>query len=208
RRTGMGRSMAAVDPATEPADAVFDHARSKRRYQITRKDGKLWHRELLLTGGTEEIVLAEYPLKYAVGSGRYARTYLVEADGFLLESPVTWYAARQSWEMSPGYDRADHQGFERPVGEGCLGCHAGQAEAIGKSQNRMQIQEAAIGCERCHGPGSLHVEQHALRQGGAKGGDDNHSEGVDYTIVNPRHLPRERAEAVCQQCHLHSAATV
>src|SRR5262245_20553746 len=94
RQTGMGSSTAEVDPAKEPPDAVFDHPRSKSRFQITRKDGKLWHRELLLTTGSADVVLAEYPLKYVVGSGIHARTYLVEADGFLMESPVTWYRAR------------------------------------------------------------------------------------------------------------------
>ncbi|MCI0461437.1 MAG: hypothetical protein L0Z62_31185 [Gemmataceae bacterium] len=217
RRTGMGCSMAEVDAAREPADAAFDHPVSKRRYQITRKQGQLWHRELLLPArlpdlsagspgpaGPEEVVLSEYPLKYVVGSGRHARTYLVEAEGFLVESPVTWYASRKSWGMSPGYDRANHLGFQRGVGEGCLVCHAGHAQAVGHSLHRMQIKEAAISCERCHGPGSLHVAHHQARKGEAGGprGD------IDYTIVNPPHLSRELAEAVCQQCHLHSAAAV
>lgn len=200
RATGMGISTAAIDPANEPPDAVFDHAKSKRRYQIVRKDGKLWHRELLLTDGREEIVLSEYPLTYVVGSGRHARGYLAEAEGFLVESPVSWYEARKAWDMSPGYDRADHMGFARGVSDNCLICHAGHADPIGKSLHRMHIKEAAISCERCHGPGSLHVD---LRKAG-KGPIGE----VDYTIVNPTHLSRELAEAVCQQCHLHSAATV
>src|SRR5207302_1599793 len=33
-RTGMGRSMADLDPAHEPPDGAFDHPASKRRYQI------------------------------------------------------------------------------------------------------------------------------------------------------------------------------
>src|SRR5262249_23088092 len=67
RRTGMGRSMALVDPAREPPDAAFDHPPSKRRYQVQRREGQLWHRELLLGGGTKEVLLAEHPLKYVVG---------------------------------------------------------------------------------------------------------------------------------------------
>jgi tetratricopeptide (TPR) repeat protein len=202
RETGMGHSMAEVDAALAPADAVFDHPSSKRRYQITRKDGKLWHRELLLTAGTEEIVLAEYALKYVVGSGRQAHTYLVEADDFLVESPVSWYKGRQAWGMSPGYDRPDQQGFQRAIGESCLACHAGQATAKGKSEHRMQIQEAALSCERCHGPGSLHVADRTNHKA------EPAPAAIDYTIVNPKHLSRELAEAVCQQCHLHSAITV
>src|SRR5262245_33908319 len=66
-RTGMGRSMAEVDLGREPPDADFDHELSKRRYQVRRKDGRLWHRELLLTREPDEVVLSEFPLKYVVG---------------------------------------------------------------------------------------------------------------------------------------------
>jgi Doubled CXXCH motif (Paired_CXXCH_1) len=203
RRTGMGRSMAEVTPDLEPPDTTFDHPASKRRYQIQRKDGQIWHREFLLTGGKDEIVLAEYPLKYVIGSGRHSRTYAVEAEGFLVESPVTWYASGKGWKMSPGYDNPHQQGFDRAVGDGCLICHAGQADAVGASLHRMQVTEAAIGCERCHGPGSLHVAHHAGRKPVAE-----RVAGVDYTIVNPAHLSRDLAEAVCQQCHLRSNATI
>jgi predicted CXXCH cytochrome family protein len=203
RRTGMGQSMAEVQADREPPDAVFDHPPSKRRYQVRRKDGALWHREFLRTDKQPEVLLCEYPLRYVVGSGRHARTYLVEADGFLVESPLTWYSSRQTWGMSPGYDKPQHLGFMRTVGEACLYCHAGKAEVVGRSLHRMHITEAAIGCERCHGPGSLHLERHAGRQR-----DDRSPDGIDYTIVNPAHLTRDLAEAVCQQCHLNSVAVV
>src|SRR5262249_46486789 len=152
----------------------------------------------------EEVVLSDYPLKYVVGSGRHSLTYLVEADGFLVESPVTWYTSKKQWGMSPGYDQPVHLGFERPADEGCLICHAGRAEAVEGSWHRMRVTEAAIGCERCHGPGSLHVERHT----GPDGGAAKPPTGTDNTIVNPAHLPRELAEAVCQQCHLRGSATV
>src|SRR5262245_20247548 len=64
RATGMGRSMAEADPAREPPDAAFDHPPSKRRYQVYRKDGRLWHRESLLGAGPPQVVLAEYPVRY------------------------------------------------------------------------------------------------------------------------------------------------
>jgi predicted CXXCH cytochrome family protein len=195
----MGRSMAKVDPDREPPDAVFDHLASKRQYQISRKDGGLWHRELLLAGQPDEVVLSEYPLKYVVGSGRHAQSYLVEVDGFLVESPVTWYTSRQAWGMSPGYGGPNQRGFRREVDEHCLFCHAGKAEAVGGSINRMHFTEIAIGCERCHGPGGLHVERHA---GQERLADSSAVGEVSDTIVNPARLPRELAEAVCQQCHL------
>jgi predicted CXXCH cytochrome family protein len=196
--TGMGRSMALVDLAREPGDAAFDHPPSKRRYEVVRRDGQMIHRELLRTDATEEIVLSEYPVAYVVGSGRHSLTYLALADGFLVESPITWYRARNGWGMSPGYDRPEHDGFERAVGTGCLMCHAGDAQAVDGSLHRMHIREPVIGCERCHGPGALHVEDRNRPAPGT----------IDYTIVNPAHLSRELAEAICQQCHLRTSALV
>jgi predicted CXXCH cytochrome family protein len=200
----MGHSMAEVDVSREPPDASFDHPLSKRRYQVRRQDGRLWHRELLLADGPGEVVLAEYPVRFVLGSGHHGRTYLVEEDGFLMESPLTWYASRQAWGMSPGYEDPRQPGFQRWVGEACLFCHAGRAEALDGSLHRMKVPEPAIGCERCHGPGSLHVELHTERQRRGAGPLGE----TDLTIVNPAHLTRELAEAVCQQCHLKPAAVV
>jgi hypothetical protein len=204
RRTGMGRSMAEVDLSREPPDAAFDHPPSKRRYEVRRRDGQLWHRELAMTAaGESEIVLSEHPVKYVTGSGRHSLTYMAEIDGFLVESPITWYRSRDGWWMSPGYDVPQHSSFQREVGQGCLVCHAGQSEALDRSLHRMRIIEATIGCERCHGPGSLHVALRTDASAAAPAAGE-----VDETIVNPAHLSRELAEAVCQQCHLRASAIV
>src|SRR5262245_20847131 len=157
QRTGMARSTAEVRPEREPPDAAFDHLASGRRYDVRRQDGQLLHRERLVSRDQADIVLNDFPLKYAIGSGRYSRTYAVEADGFLVESPVSYYAARQSWAMSPGYDGPKHKGFERAIGARCLECHVGRFEVLENSAHRYRIVEPTIGCERCHGPGSLHV---------------------------------------------------
>src|SRR5262249_51427449 len=93
---------------------------------------------------------------------------------------------------------------ERDVGQGCLICHAGRSESLGRSQHRMRVSELAIACERCHGPGSLHVEA----QEGKTPTKERSKDAIDYTIVNPRRLPRELAEGVCQQCHLRTSAPV
>ena len=97
-----------------------------------------------------------------------------------------------------------HPGFERPVIAECLVCHTGQVEAVDHSPQRLRIHEMSIGCERCHGPGSLHIAhwkshtQPPLER--SKLGDD--------TIVNPTRLSRDLEVDVCAQCHLHSAAVV
>ena len=51
-----------------------------------------------------------------------------------------------------------------------------------------------IDCERCHGPGSLHVSN---RLTGVEPEGEN-----DFAIVNPSKLDWERQIDVCQRCHL------
>jgi tetratricopeptide (TPR) repeat protein len=152
---------------------------------------------LLLADG-HELVLYDRPLKYLVGSGRFARTYLAEVDGCLVESPLSWYSSLEAWRMSPGYDVPRHSSFRRDVDADCLYCHVGRVENLPGSFSRLKILEPAIGCERCHGPGSLHVS--AQERGEATGGDD-------FSIVNPKRLARELAEGICHQCHLESVTS-
>jgi tetratricopeptide (TPR) repeat protein len=194
------RSMCRVDPASEPPDGVYDHAASGRRYRSKRNEDGLYHQEALLGPAGQELPLADERLAYLVGSGRFSRTYLVEDDGFFVESPLTWYASLNAWAMSPGYDHPHHQSFHRTITQDCLFCHAGQSEPLAGS-DRLRIRETAISCERCHGPGSLHVA-HWESPGNKPTGAE------DLTIVHPGRLPRELSEAICQQCHLNGEAQV
>jgi predicted CXXCH cytochrome family protein len=182
----------------EPPDAEFHQWKSGRMYRVYRKDGRLWHREVVPADGDEpELVLNDYPVKYAIGSGRHSRSYLIEIDGFLVESPLTWYASKKSWDMSPGYDRVDHPAFSRPAHEGCVSCHSGRVESVGKSTHRLRFDELTINCESCHGPGSMHVKRRS------QGEPVN---GIDFTIVHPAKLSRSLNEAICARCHLRSTA--
>jgi hypothetical protein len=155
---------------------------------------------VLRTSEGKEIARIEQPIRYMVGSGTYSRTFLFEADGFLHESPITWYASRKQWAMSPGYDSSHHFGFDRPVTVGCLVCHAGRVESAAGAVHRVIFREKAIGCESCHGPGSVH--QNYQRTHSHVPGED------DLTIVRPDKLSRSLQEAICAACHLHGAATV
>ena len=193
------RSLNEVSAPREPPDGEFSVPETSRVYSVYREGEELRHRQSLRTAVGSEFVLADHPLRYVVGSGHLSRTYLVEADGYLVESPITWYAASEKWWLSPGYEQHD-SGFARPVYFECLNCHAGRVTAASDSDGRLAVAETAIGCERCHGPGELHVQS---RSAGTK------LEGtIDRTIVNPEHLDRDRREAVCAQCHLDGKAAV
>jgi hypothetical protein len=199
-QTAHSQAFMPIDLTVEPPDGQFHHDASGRDYEIVRRDGQLLHRELLRDDQGNAAAQDERVLKWLVGSGRHSRTYLVEADGFLSESPVTWYASRQAWSMSPGYEHARGGGFERPADAGCLYCHVGRIEAVDGALHHLQFHEAAIGCERCHGPGAGHTARH--RGAPLKG------ETLADRIVQPASLTREQQDDVCAQCHLRGDATV
>ncbi len=204
RLTAHSLALADLDPKAEPPDGRFTHAASGRSYAIYRQGHELHHRESVRDPDGQEYATADYPIRYLVGSGRHTRSYLIEVDGFLGESPLTWYTARHTWGMSPGYDRRNHRGFERAADSSCLFCHVGRMTEPDENYQRLTIVEQPIGCERCHGPGSLHVAQErALRDGTAPAGSER-----TPTIVHPRQLPRSLGEAICAQCHLNGDSMV
>lgn len=149
----------------------------------------------------KDIVETIAPINFVVGSGKRGRAYLIEnREGYLFQSPITWYPQAGRWDLSPGYD-SRNQHFNRPITPGCLFCHADFADHVPGTANRYRgpIPGRGIGCERCHGPGELHV---ALRRKGEDPG------AVDHTIVNPARLEHSLREAVCQQCHLQGEPRV
>lgn len=198
--TSHSQAFCKAREVNEPPDSSFQHQASGKYYDVFRRDGQMWHRESLRSESGGIVVLAEYPMKYVVGSGQLARTYLVEDAGFLVESPITWYASLNAWQMSPGFDHPQTLGFQRTIDERCLFCHSGRTTSIGRERDEVLYEEEAISCERCHGPGSLHVER-------KKDAQPRTSE-VDFSIVHPARLPREENESICAQCHLESASFV
>ncbi|MBC7817771.1 MAG: hypothetical protein IAG10_12835 [Planctomycetaceae bacterium] len=200
--TAHSRALAEIDLDAEPPDGGFSDPVSQRHYRIYRQDGKLRQEESIRTSAGEPLILCDLPVRYVIGSGRFSRSYLVDRDGCLFVSPVTWYTAPKEWKLSPGYDRGN-LGFQRPVLMRCLVCHAGRVESLDRSPQRVALPTLAIDCERCHGPGELH----ARKWDGVVAGQGTNS-GPDETIFNPVHFDRQFGEDVCAQCHLHSAATV
>ncbi|MBI2803400.1 MAG: hypothetical protein HYX68_00270 [Planctomycetes bacterium] len=198
--TPHSKALSDLDPKAEPPDGAFEHKASGRSYRVYRAGGKLRHEEILRTEAGKEIARIDLPVRYLIGSGAFARTYLVEVDGFLHESPITWYPSKKKWDVSPGYDFQQHHGFERPIRLGCVACHAGRVENTDGAAHRITFHEKAIGCESCHGPGSIHQQRRARNEIAA--GEE------DLTIVNPGKLSRPLQESICASCHLSGAATI
>jgi len=158
-----------------------------RSFEVLHKDGKLLQRES--GAGFSN----EYELAYAIGSGANGISFAVKRGDHLFQAPLSWYARTQTWELSPGYEHADY-GFNRPLAAACLACHTGRPRPVALSSGRYlspPFEEAAIGCENCHGPGRKHAAS-------ARRAD----------IVNPVRLPRARAEEICMSCHQGGDARV
>jgi len=173
QKTGMARSFG---PASSlPLPATFFHSLSQREYTVIRKDEAYF-----LQRSTPFI---EKRVDYRIGSGEHSRTFAhMGENGRMVELPLSWYSEKGgSWKMSPGYDRPDHSDFRREVSDSCLFCHNGYPSEANKGLAH------GIDCQRCHGPGDLHIR--------GKG-----------TMINPAKLSPERGMEVCLQCHLESAS--
>jgi Flp pilus assembly protein TadD len=162
------------------------------RYSIIHEDGRVIHQETRHDASGRVVAQNQAEVSYVIGSGRQAFSFLIERDGFLFESPITWYARKRRWGLSPNYEVRNYH-FERPILSECLFCHANRVERTTSAINRYKtpiFRGYAIGCERCHGPGELHVRQPRV------------VDGRDVTIVNPADLEPSLRDAVCEQCHL------
>jgi predicted CXXCH cytochrome family protein len=172
-----------------------------RRFEVGRRDGRLWHRQAVLGAHGEPLAELSTGADWVVGSGQKGHSYLTERDGYLLQTAISWFAQKRRWDLSPGFDPSVLAG--RVVPASCLFCHANAVREDPGQPDRVVAPGRgldAIGCERCHGPGERHVK---ARAGGAAIGG-----GPDWSIVNPARLAPPLREAVCEQCHLEGEARV
>jgi predicted CXXCH cytochrome family protein len=180
--------ISALTPSQKPLKGSFRHQASS-----------IWFR--VYQDGTKPLFSYERPgdpstrgkqeLDYFIGSGKAGRSYLYGIDGYLYQAPVSFYAQRNQWDISPGYE-SDRELPIRPIETSCLFCHGSQVQHVDGTLNRYEspaFTQNGVGCERCHGPGSEHIEGRAR-------------------MVNPLKLSPERRDSVCAQCHLLSEVRI
>jgi hypothetical protein len=203
----MGRSLftAADAPPLEQYEGSNNPFQSGPfHFQAVREGKRMIHREWCEDASGNVVARVEIEMAYAMGSGAQARSYLSERDGLLFQSPITWFThageEKPHWGLSPGYEK-NQLHMHRAIDPRCVYCHSHSPHHVANTINRYRDPpfgphgQLAIGCERCHGPGGLHV--------------DARGEGEpDYTIVNPKYLTPALREAICEQCHLQGEAIV
>ncbi|HJZ90386.1 MAG TPA: tetratricopeptide repeat protein [Gemmataceae bacterium] len=186
------------DEKTHPTFTALDHI----DYRIDRQDGRVFHTETVRDSKGTPAAVTRVEAAVAIGSGTRGRSYLCNRDGAVYQSGISWFSEKQVWDVSPGFTGGRHA--QRPVIPGCLFCHVDRVDPVPRTVNRFRepllVGQANIGCERCHGPGALHV---AERTGGQP------ITGVaDTSIVNPKRLSAGLREDICRQCHLQGEVRI
>lgn len=121
-----------------------------------------------------------------VYGSRYKQRYFTRRGNNYYPEPAQWDIQKHKWlpyHVEAGADWWEPfygpSNFDRPTGPTCDGCHS-----VNYNIETHQVTEWNVGCEKCHGPGSLHV-QHPTRA----------------NIVNPETLDSVRGNDICMQCH-------
>jgi Tfp pilus assembly protein PilF len=198
----MGQSLTRLSALPEEIRKASDRFEAAgRHFEIEFLGDRLVHKMQARGADGKIIAQSKAEIALAIGAGRRGYSFVIEKEGWLTQSPISWFADRQAWGLSPHLSNAVDQPY-RPVQVQCLFCHANYVSPVRDSGYRYDqpiIHAESIGCERCHGPGALHVERwtkpHALGE-------------IDETIVNPARLEPKLREAVCQQCHLQGICRI
>jgi Flp pilus assembly protein TadD len=149
----------------------------------------------------------ERRMDQVVGSGNHSRIYVTLHEGRFYQMPVAWYSQARVWDLAPGFEH-NNLFFSREITAECTFCHNAVMEPVAGTRNAYAGRTPdGIDCERCHGPGRLHVEKWSSPEPetGSTPADD--TAGIDPSIVNPRHLPLHLRRQVCYQCHLGGSET-
>ncbi len=204
--TGMGQSFGLATKTKSKArfdgnfPVIYDK-HSNFSYKAFWKNDSLYFMEFRKKGNDTVHKRIEH-VDYIVGSGQHTNSHIYNVNGYLHQMPMTFYTQQGKWDLPPGFENGFNTRFGRKIGLECMSCHNSLPGFEEGSENKFTQVPGGIGCERCHGPGSLHVyekqHQHLI----------DTSRFIDYTIVNPGKLSPERQFDVCQRCHLQGNAVL
>jgi hypothetical protein len=205
-QTGMGQSFGHATKTKSAADFSPQHALVYDKdldyyYKPYFNNDTMYVMEFRLEG--EDTVHKRIQrIDYIVGSGQHTNSHIFNKNGYFYQAPVTFYTQKHQWDLAPGFEKGASSRFSRMIEIECMSCHNGYPDFVSNSENKYLTIKTGIDCERCHGPGSLHVQEKMA------GNIVDTSKGPDYTIVNPRRLSTDLQNNVCQRCHLQGIAVL
>lgn len=200
KKTGMGQSYGPAKPSISDADfsghpTVYDSFQNFY-YSPFWRDSTLFIKEYRLQDGDTTHKRIQ-KIDHIIGSGQHTNSHIYSVNGYLYQAPMTYYTQDGKWDLPPGYEKGNNTRFSRKIGSECMTCHNMYPDFEELSVNKYHKVPDGIACERCHGPGELHVE--------AKQSGDLTDSG---NIVNPSKLPTHLKNDVCQRCHLQGNAVL
>jgi hypothetical protein len=199
-QTGMGQSWGLANREKSAADfspqkaLVYDSTRDLYYRPFWQNDSLVI--EEFRLAGRDTVHRRRETVHYIVGSGQHTNSHIININGYLHQAPITFYTQKGRWDLAPGFEKGMNSRFDRQIEMECITCHNGYPEHVAGSLNKYNSVKLGIDCERCHGPGSLHVKEKQAGQ------IVDTSQGPDYSIVNPRRLSTEAQNSLCQRCHL------
>lgn len=204
-QTGMGSSFGLATLRKSSAEfknvkPVYDAYRNLYYLPFVR-DSVIYIKEYRLEN-QDTVYARTEKISYIVGSGHHTNSHFIEENGLIYQAPLTFYTQKGQWDLPPGFENGNNTGFERKIGLECMSCHNALPELVKGTENQYRQLPHGIDCERCHGPGEIHVREKS------NGNIVDVATQIDYTIVNPAKLSWNRQIDVCQRCHLQGNAVL
>ncbi len=198
-KTGMGESF---DSATHAKSSSILHSGSlvvdkfkNLNYHPFWDNDSLYVKEYRLENGDTVFERVER-VSYIVGSGHHTNSHMFVVNGYAHQIPFTFYTQDTILDFPPGFEDGFNSRFGRKIGLECMSCHNGFPDFVLGSENKYNQIPVGIDCERCHGPGEVHVKY--KREGVVI----DTAKYIDYTIVNPGKLSPDLQMDLCARCHL------
>ena len=164
-----------------------------RPYRLRVSNGEYFITESYLTGQEQE-----HRVEFTLGSRRIQHYLTTIENGRIIVLPPSWDVQRREWFDNMDIVRPDEKDAKpfQQWNKNCVGCHV--------SQQRNDYQPATqtyatrwtdfgTSCERCHGPGSAHVQANAQAE--------RPLPANLQSIVRPTRLDPGTSSMVCAQCH-------
>src|SRR5262245_43436217 len=133
----MGQSLGTLNdlPRIETDNALFEAG--GLQYEVKRTGDSVIHMERKLDRDGKVVWELARPVAFVFGSGSRGRSYLVHHDSALFQSPISWFAQKREWDLSPGFEKGNRH-FQRPIGTDCLHCHVNRFDHVAGTINKYE----------------------------------------------------------------------
>ena len=192
--TFMAHALEAVDKCKILIDhPVLTVTVGKYSYRIERKGSES---EYSVSDGTKTVTL---PIAWAMGgSAALGQTYILEQDGALYESRVSWFRELKGLGPTMGYEGTVPLDINDAAGRlihqdeklHCFGCHA--TNAVQGKQLTLDKLIPGVQCSHCHESTDAHLA--AMLSGGP-------GPAIPEGLTRLIKLSADQASNFCGQCH-------